>query len=53
MVYGNPARKNGWICGCGVKLSFSKDGEAGCAACGKAYKKQGIKDEEKVKEANK
>jgi len=53
MVYGNPARKNGWICGCGVKLSFGKDGEAVCAACGNSYNKQGIKDEEKVKEVNK
>jgi UDP-2-acetamido-3-amino-2,3-dideoxy-glucuronate N-acetyltransferase len=50
MIYGNPARRTGWVCNCGVKLSFSKEGEAGCSACGKAYKKQGVRDDEKVKE---
>ncbi len=36
LVYGNPARQNGWMCECGVKLSF-KDKNAKCHTCGKQY----------------
>lgn len=39
MVYGNPARRQGWVCECGVKLSFAEEATTKCAACGKAYKK--------------
>ena len=53
MVYGNPARRTGWVCHCGVKLSFSKEGEAECTACGKGYCKKGVKDDERVKEVQK
>ena len=37
MVYGNPARRNGWVCNCGVKLDFAGGDAAGCGACGKRY----------------
>ncbi|MEA3506691.1 MAG: acyltransferase [Elusimicrobiota bacterium] len=35
LVYGNPARPRGYVCKCGVKLSFSGD-EAACS-CGAQY----------------
>ncbi|NJC95734.1 MAG: N-acetyltransferase [Anaerolineales bacterium] len=44
LVYGNPARIKGWICQCGIELSFSRDegsGIASCEACGQQYKKNG------------
>jgi UDP-2-acetamido-3-amino-2,3-dideoxy-glucuronate N-acetyltransferase len=40
LVYGNPAVVRGWVCNCGVKLSFHAGGNAACAACGAAYIKQ-------------
>lgn len=36
MVYGTPARIQGYVCQCGTKLSFS-DGKATCPACEKKY----------------
>lgn len=51
MVYGNPARRNGWVCNCGVKLDFAIGDAAECEACGKRYRKQGAKNDEKVREA--
>jgi UDP-2-acetamido-3-amino-2,3-dideoxy-glucuronate N-acetyltransferase len=53
MVYGNPTRRTGWVCNCGVKLVFGKEGEAECTACGKSYNKQGVRDDEKVREVQK
>jgi len=50
MYYGNPARRNGWVCNCGVKLDFSRSQSADCPSCGRHYKKQGAKDSEKVTE---
>ena len=41
LVYGNPAVIRGWVCNCGIKLSFSTDGHASCSACGAAYVKNG------------
>jgi UDP-2-acetamido-3-amino-2,3-dideoxy-glucuronate N-acetyltransferase len=41
LVYGNPAVLRGWVCNCGIKLSFSPDGHATCASCGAAYVKHG------------
>ncbi len=38
LVYGNPAKLEGWMCQCGVRLEF-KGKEAHCAACGKNYLK--------------
>jgi len=36
LVYGNPARLQGWVCACGEKLDF-KNGNAGCGKCGRRY----------------
>ncbi len=36
MVYGTPARIQGYVCQCGAKLHFS-DGKAICPACEKKY----------------
>lgn len=44
LVYGNPARIRGWMCRCGVKLSFEQQGKeerATCKSCGTRYVKQG------------
>ena len=38
LVYGNPARQQGWVCECGVKLNFSGD-KAACQVCGRNYQK--------------
>lgn len=42
LVYGNPARLNGWVCQCGTSLLFHET-EAGevavCASCGDSYTK--------------
>ena len=37
LVYGNPAKINGWMCECGVKLVFKKN-KSTCVSCGKRYK---------------
>jgi UDP-2-acetamido-3-amino-2,3-dideoxy-glucuronate N-acetyltransferase len=49
LVYGNPARQRGWVCACGVALSFagSREIHGRCGACGAEY----IKDGEHVKAA--
>jgi UDP-2-acetamido-3-amino-2,3-dideoxy-glucuronate N-acetyltransferase len=39
IVYGNPAQIKGWICACGVPLSFSGTA-ASCAECGAKYVRQ-------------
>lgn len=36
LVMGVPARQKGWVCACGVNLSFRK-GRAKCGACGKKF----------------
>ena len=41
LVYGNPARLQGWVCECGVKLDFDKNNRAQCSSCGKVYERQG------------
>jgi UDP-2-acetamido-3-amino-2,3-dideoxy-glucuronate N-acetyltransferase len=51
MYYGNPARRNGWVCNCGAKLDFSHSESADCPSCGRRYTKQGTKKDEKVTEA--
>jgi UDP-2-acetamido-3-amino-2,3-dideoxy-glucuronate N-acetyltransferase len=38
LVYGNPAKQQGWICRCGVKLVF-KGMRATCLACGASYER--------------
>ncbi len=45
LVFGNPARLQGWMCRCGTRLAFWADGEsesAVCPACGEAYHKHGL-----------
>jgi len=37
LAYGNPARIQGWICECGVKLNFAENSTAKCSKCGKTY----------------
>lgn len=36
LVYGNPARRKGWICRCGIPLRL-QGGKAACMKCGDAY----------------
>jgi UDP-2-acetamido-3-amino-2,3-dideoxy-glucuronate N-acetyltransferase len=36
LVYGNPARQQGWACQCGVKLQV-QSGRATCCECGGRY----------------
>ena len=36
LAYGCPAEVRGWVCRCGVKLTF-QDGNAACSECGKRY----------------
>jgi UDP-2-acetamido-3-amino-2,3-dideoxy-glucuronate N-acetyltransferase len=40
LVMGVPARRTGWVCQCGVKLSFSGN-DARCTACSATYNKNG------------
>jgi len=42
LVYGNPARLQGWACECGIKLAFD-GGQAACAECGRRYRLSGGK----------
>ena len=37
LMLGVPARRAGWMCRCGVRLSVAQ-GQARCAACGTAYR---------------
>jgi UDP-2-acetamido-3-amino-2,3-dideoxy-glucuronate N-acetyltransferase len=39
LVYGNPARQQGWVCRCGEKLDFKAD-EAQCKTCQRKYIKK-------------
>ena len=41
LVYGNPARRTGWMCQCGVRLEFADDDKAACQACGWTYALEG------------
>jgi UDP-2-acetamido-3-amino-2,3-dideoxy-glucuronate N-acetyltransferase len=40
LMVGVPARRIGWVCRCGVRLSV-RDGSAQCAACGTGYREGG------------
>jgi len=40
LVAGNPAKQKGWMCACGIQLSF-KENEAVCRGCGHKYQKVG------------
>ncbi len=53
LVYGNPARQQGWMCACGVALTMKgrKGAERGqCAACGKKYGVHGKSGKPSLKE---
>ena len=39
LVYGNPAKIQGWMCECGVKLEFNQKNTAVCKSCGKRYRR--------------
>jgi UDP-2-acetamido-3-amino-2,3-dideoxy-glucuronate N-acetyltransferase len=39
LVVGVPARRVGWVCQCGVRLTL-RDGAAACAACGATYEER-------------
>ncbi|MFV1951349.1 MAG: Gfo/Idh/MocA family oxidoreductase [Nitrospinota bacterium] len=41
LVYGVPAGIKGWMCECGVKLSFN-DKKVKCNVCAKEYRKEGV-----------
>ena len=41
LAYGNPAKIQGWVCECGVKLDFAQDSQAKCSECGKIYQQKG------------
>ena len=45
LVVGNPGRVVGWMCQCGIKLDFGRNGKndeaTTCQACGKKYVKRG------------
>jgi UDP-2-acetamido-3-amino-2,3-dideoxy-glucuronate N-acetyltransferase len=44
LVYGSPARIQGWVCQCGEPLRFTEQGDgqkATCQSCGDAYQKRG------------
>lgn len=47
LVYGNPARLEGWICQCGVKLKIKSQSSI-CKLCGKRYfkDKRGLRDKQ-------
>jgi UDP-2-acetamido-3-amino-2,3-dideoxy-glucuronate N-acetyltransferase len=43
LVYGNPARLQGWMCQCGMRLEFSSQAgweKAVCSQCGESYVKE-------------
>jgi UDP-2-acetamido-3-amino-2,3-dideoxy-glucuronate N-acetyltransferase len=40
LCYGNPARIKGWVCECGIKLSFEEQ-NAVCSDCNRQYEKTG------------
>ena len=37
LVVGNPGRVAGWMCACGIRLSFNEGETAICKTCGKEY----------------
>ena len=42
VVYGSPARVQGWVCDCGLALDFGDGGAAASCDCGKGYSKDGL-----------
>jgi len=52
LVYGNPARLQGWVCECGVKLDFKGTSEARCYQCNKEYIMQKTRGNVRVERGN-
>ncbi len=52
LVYGNPARLHGWMCACGVRITFNghPTSLARCPACAAEYEKSGDRVVAKTKE---
>lgn len=48
LVYGNPARIQGWVCECGNPLDFDSTGKAKCSTCGNEYVRQETEGEPRV-----
>jgi acetyltransferase-like isoleucine patch superfamily enzyme len=40
LMLGNPARRRGWVCQCGLKLEFTGS-SARCSGCGRVYANRG------------
>ena len=40
LVFGNPARRHGWVCKCGEKLDV-RGGRGACSRCGERYEEVG------------
>jgi UDP-2-acetamido-3-amino-2,3-dideoxy-glucuronate N-acetyltransferase len=47
LVVGNPGKQKGWMCECGVQISFKKE-KAACQSCGQRYKRV---DQDKIEPA--
>ena len=37
LLYGNPARQDGWACACRSRIRFGNDGVGACPKCGRGY----------------
>ena len=48
MVYGNPARIQGWVCECGKRLDSDRDGIVKCSSCGSEYAKRETEGEPRI-----
>jgi UDP-2-acetamido-3-amino-2,3-dideoxy-glucuronate N-acetyltransferase len=48
LIYGNPARVNGWVCECGAKIDFDKTSGARCSQCGKEYRKRKVRGDVRI-----
>lgn len=49
LVYGNPARVQGWMCQCGERLTFHQEGDAMKAVCHRCRKKYTMDDAQSIK----
>jgi len=51
LVYGTPAKIQGWVCQCGIKLGFTAT-KGKCRVCGEEYEKQEIEGKLVVRKLN-
>lgn len=49
LVYGNPARVQGWMCQCGERLTFHQEGDTMKAVCHRCRKKYKMDDARSIK----